>query len=254
MKITFLGTGTSQGVPVIGCNCEVCSSLDFRDKRLRTSVHLEIGQKSLVIDTGPDFRMQMLREGITHLDGVIYTHEHKDHTGGLDDIRPFNFLQGKNMPLYGQLHVLNQIKTEFSYIFSKNQYPGIPRVQPHPIQNYPFEVEGIPFTPIEVFHHKLPVFGYRIMDFTYITDANHIPPQEFEKIYGTKTLVLNALQTKEHISHFNLSQALDIVQKIQPERAFFTHISHKLGLHREVEKSLPENIFLAYDGLKITME
>lgn len=254
MKITFLGTGTSQGVPVIGCNCEVCSSLDYRDKRLRTSVHLEINNKSLVIDTGPDFRQQMLREGINQLDGILYTHEHKDHTAGLDDIRPFNFLQGKDMPIYGQLPVLNQIKAEYSYIFTKHRYPGIPMVKDHQIQNQPFEVEGLSIIPIEVLHYRLPVFGYRVKDFTYITDANYIPPLELKKVYGTKILVLNALQNKEHISHFNLSQALEIVEVIQPEKAYFTHVSHKLGLHREVERRLPQNVFLAYDGLKITLE
>lgn len=254
MKITFLGTGTSQGVPVIGCECHVCSSLDYRDKRLRTSVHLEIEDKSLVIDTGPDFRQQMLREGINRLDGIIYTHEHKDHTAGLDDIRPFNFLQEKDMPIFGQSQVLNQIKAEYSYIFTHQKYPGVPMVDDREIQNRPFEAEGILVTPIEVMHYRLPVFGYRVRDFTYITDAKFIAPQEMEKIFGTKVLVLNALQNKEHISHFNLTQALDMVETIKPEKAYFTHVSHKLGLHREVERKLPANVFLAYDGLKITME
>lgn len=254
MKITFLGTGTSQGVPVIGCDCEVCSSLDFRDKRLRSSVHLQIGGKSLVIDTGPDFRQQMLREGIKQLDAVIYTHEHKDHTAGLDDIRPFNFSQNSDMPIYAQAAVLNQIRTEFSYIFSDRRYPGIPMVETRVIENRPFEVEGIPIHPIRVMHHKLPVFGYRINDFTYITDANHIPSEELQKIIGTRVLVINALQHTPHISHFNLQQALEMVRVIQPERTYLTHISHKLGLHRDVEADLPDNVFVGYDGLKITME
>lgn len=254
MNITFLGTGTSQGVPVIGCNCHVCTSLDYRDKRLRTSVHLEIAGKSLVIDTGPDFRQQMLSAGIKKLDGIIYTHEHKDHTAGLDDIRPFNFMQDKDMPIFAHLKVLNQIKAEFSYIFTNHRYPGIPMVDEQEIQNQPFDAGGIIFTPIEVMHYKLPVFGYRVHDFTYITDANYIAPQEMEKIYGTKILVLNALQNKEHISHFNLSQALEMVEKIKPEKAYFTHVSHKLGLHSEVERKLPAKVFLAYDGLKISMD
>ncbi|HLW20647.1 MAG TPA: MBL fold metallo-hydrolase [Cyclobacteriaceae bacterium] len=253
MIVTFLGTGTSQGVPVIGCDCEVCLSLDFRDKRLRTSVHLQVGGKSLVIDTGPDFRQQMLREQISRLDGVIYTHEHKDHTAGLDDIRPFNFSQQADIPIYGQLPVLNQIRAEFSYIFASHRYPGVPMVQTHQISNENFDVEGINFTPIAALHHKLPVFGYRVQNFTYVTDANYISPLEMEKIYGTKVLVLNALQNSPHISHFNLKEALEIVRVVQPERAYFTHISHKLGLHREVEESLPENVFLAYDGLKISL-
>jgi len=251
--VTFLGTGTSQGVPVIGCDCEVCLSLDFRDKRLRTSVHLQVGGKSLVIDTGPDFRQQMLREQISRLDGVIYTHEHKDHTAGLDDIRPFNFSQQADIPIYGQLPVLNQIRAEFAYIFASHRYPGVPMVQTHQISNENFDVEGINFTPIAALHHKLPVFGYRVQNFTYVTDANYISPLEMEKIYGTKVLVLNALQNSPHISHFNLKEALEIVRVVQPERAYFTHISHKLGLHREVEESLPENVFLAYDGLKISL-
>lgn len=254
MKITFLGTGTSQGVPVIGCGCDVCSSLDFRDKRLRSSVHLQVGDKSLVIDTGPDFRQQMLREGIKRLDAVIYTHEHKDHTAGLDDIRPFNFSQNADMPIYAQAAVLNQIRTEFSYIFADHRYPGIPMVETCVIENKPFEVEGILVHPIRVMHHKLPVFGYRINDFTYITDANHIPPEELKKIMGTRVLVLNALQHRPHISHFNLQQALEMVRVIQPERTYLTHISHKLGLHRDVEADLPDNVFVGYDGLKITME
>jgi len=239
---------------VIGCNCEVCSSLDFRDKRLRSSVHLHVDEKSLVIDTGPDFRQQMLRAGIPQLDGIVYTHEHKDHTAGLDDIRPFNFAQRADMPIYGRPNVLNQIRKEFSYIFSDHRYPGIPMIKAYAIENEPFDVEGIPFVPIAVLHHKLPVFGYRIMDFTYITDANYIPPEEIQKIYGTKVLVLNALQNSAHISHFNLAQALEMVREIRPGKTYLTHISHKLGTHREVEKNLPKDVFLAYDGLKICLE
>lgn len=254
MKITFLGTGTSQGVPVIGCDCRVCRSLDFRDKRLRTSAHLQIGSKSLVIDTGPDFRQQMLRERIYQLHGVLYTHEHKDHTAGLDDIRPFNFSQEADMPIYGQSSVLNQIKSEFSYIFADQRYPGVPMVKTVPIENKEFEVEGIPILPIRVMHHKLPVFGYRIHNFTYITDANYISDEELEKVAGTEVLVLNALQNTRHISHFNLEQALEMVERIQPKKAYFTHMSHRLGLHREVESKLPDNIRLAYDGLKIVLE
>ena len=254
MKITFLGTGTSQGVPVIGCNCEVCRSLDFRDKRLRTSIHIEIDQKSLVIDTGPDFRQQMLREGINHLDGVIYTHEHKDHTAGLDDVRPFNFMQGKDMPIYARKPVLNQIKSEYAYIFTEHRYPGVPLVRPHQIENKSFEVEGVEIIPIEAMHYRLPVFGYRIKDFTYITDAKFISPQEMKKVYGSRVLVLNALQQKAHISHLTLEEAIAIVKEINPETAYFTHMSHSLGLHSEVEKKLPDNTFLAYDGLKLTLE
>ncbi|AFL85883.1 metal-dependent hydrolase, beta-lactamase superfamily I [Belliella baltica DSM 15883] len=252
MKVTFLGTGTSQGVPVIGCDCVVCSSLDFRDKRLRSSIHLEIEGKSLVIDTGPDFRMQMLREKINHVDAVIFTHEHKDHTAGLDDIRPYNFMQKKDMPVFATKKVLSQIKREFAYIFEEVKYPGVPKVLTHEISKAnPFEVEGIPITPIEVMHYRLPVLGFRTGDFTYITDAKTIAKEELEKIKGTKILVLNALQASHHISHFTLEEAIEMVNFLKPEKAFFTHISHKLGAHGEVEANLPAHIKLAYDGLKV---
>lgn len=253
MKVTFLGTGTSQGVPVIACDCPVCSSLDYRDKRLRSSIHLEIEGKSLVVDTGPDFRQQMIREKIHHLDGVLFTHEHKDHTGGLDDIRSYNFLQKKDMPIYGTKKVLNQIKREFAYIFEEVRYPGVPSVITHEITNEPFCAEGIQVVPIQVLHYRLPVFGFRFGDFTYITDAKYIEDSELEKIKGTKVLVLNALQQTHHLSHFTLEEAIQLVQLIKPELAYFTHISHRLGTHQEVEKSLPPNIHLAFDGLKISL-
>ncbi|MCL6260972.1 MBL fold metallo-hydrolase [Aquiflexum sp. TKW24L] len=253
MKVTFLGTGTSQGVPVIACDCPVCSSLDFRDKRLRSSIHLEIGGKSLVVDTGPDFRQQMLREKIHHLDGVIYTHEHKDHTAGLDDIRSYNFLQKKDMPIYGTKKVLNQIKQEFAYIFEEVRYPGVPSVTTHEITNLPFSAEGIDVIPIQVMHYRLPVFGFRFGDFTYITDAKYIDNSELEKVKGTKILVLNALQKTHHLSHFTLDEAIQLVNQIKPESAYFTHISHRLGTHDEIERNLPPNIHLAFDGLKISL-
>lgn len=253
MKVTFLGTGTSQGVPVIACDCPVCSSLDYRDKRLRSSIHLEIEGKSLVVDTGPDFRQQMIREKIHHLDAVLFTHEHKDHTGGLDDIRSYNFLQKKDMPIYGTKKVLNQIKREFAYIFEEVRYPGVPSVITHEIINEPFSAEGIQVVPIQVLHYRLPVFGFRFGDFTYITDAKYIDDTELEKIKGTKVLVLNALQQSHHLSHFTLEEAIQLVHLIKPELAYFTHISHRLGTHQEVEKTLPPNIHLAFDGLKISL-
>lgn len=253
MKVTFLGTGTSQGVPVIACDCPVCSSLDYRDKRLRSSIHLEIEGKSLVVDTGPDFRQQMIREKIHHLDGVLFTHEHKDHTGGLDDIRSYNFLQKKDMPIYGTKKVLNQIKREFAYIFEEVRYPGVPSVITHEIVNEPFSAEGIKVVPIQVLHYRLPVFGFRFGDFTYITDAKYIDDTELEKIKGTKVLVLNALQQSHHLSHFTLEEAIQLVHLIKPESAYFTHISHRLGTHQEVEKTLPPNIHLAFDGMKISI-
>ncbi|WKV11026.1 MBL fold metallo-hydrolase [Marivirga harenae] len=253
MKVTFLGTGTSQGVPVIACDCEVCQSLDYRDKRLRTSIHIEIENKSFVFDTGPDFRTQMLRERINHLDAVVYTHEHKDHTAGLDDVRSYNFKQKMDMPVYGRKQVLEQIQREFSYIFAKNKYPGIPKVQLCEIENKPFQIEGIDIVPINVMHHQLPVFGYRIKDFTYITDVNHIPDEEKHKIKGSKVVVLSALQKKTHLSHFNLEQAVAMVEELEIPQAYFIHMGHRIGLHKNVEEELPEGMKLAYDGLQIEL-
>jgi phosphoribosyl 1,2-cyclic phosphate phosphodiesterase len=253
VKVTFLGSGTSQGVPVIGCNCKVCTSLDFRDKRLRASVHIEIEGHSFIIDSGPDFRQQVLRERINQLDALIFTHEHKDHTAGMDDIRSFNFLQKKDMPIYGRKSVLDQLKREFAYIFEGTKYPGIPRVEVLEIENKPFDIEGIKFTPIEVLHYKLPVFGYRIEDFTYITDAKTITQEEKQKIKGTKVLVLNALQSEPHPSHLTVDEAIELAQEINAERTFFTHMSHKIGTHSKISARLPKNIEFAFDGLKFTV-
>ncbi|MEP5614078.1 MAG: MBL fold metallo-hydrolase [Cyclobacteriaceae bacterium] len=253
MKITFLGTGTSQGVPVIACNCEVCKSLDYRDKRLRSSVLIETQDLQFIVDTGPDFRQQMLRERVRKLDAVLFTHAHKDHTAGMDDIRSFNFLQKKEMPLYGQQETLDQLKAEFAYIFSGSQYPGLPQVSLNPIENAAFDVGGTEVIPIEVMHHKLPVFGYRIGDFTYITDANFISEDEKKKIEGSEVIVLNALQKKEHISHFTLDEAVALLQELKPKKAYLTHISHNLGSHSDVSKELPENIYLAHDGLTVSL-
>ncbi|MEQ8532328.1 MAG: MBL fold metallo-hydrolase [Imperialibacter sp.] len=253
MKLTFLGTGTSQGVPVIACNCEVCQSVDFHDKRLRSSVHIEVDGLSLVIDTGPDFRQQMLRERIKRLDAVIFTHEHKDHTAGLDDIRSFNFLQQMDMPVYASTAVITQLKREFSYIFADHKYPGVPLVDVKLLDGKPFTIGQTAITPINVMHFKLPVFGFRIGDFTYITDANYISDEEKEKIKGSKVLVLNALQKAPHISHFTLDEAVALAQELKSDQTYFTHISHKLGSHREVSAQLPENIYLAYDGQQLTL-
>jgi len=253
LKITFLGTGTSQGVPVIGCDCKVCRSLDFRDKRFRTSLHIAVDDQSFVIDTGPDFRMQMLRSKINTLDAVIFTHEHKDHTAGLDDIRPYNFLQQKDIPIFGRKQVLEQIQREYSYIFSDKKYPGIPRVTCVEIDERPFQINRTELIPIPVLHYKLPVLGFRLGNFSYITDANFIPEDSYKLLEGTKILVLNALQLEPHISHFTLEQAIDQAIQIGAEKTYFTHISHRLGNHEEVEKILPKGIFLAYDGLELTL-
>lgn len=217
-------------------------------------MHVEADGRSLVIDTGPDFRTQALRERIMHLDAVVFTHAHKDHTAGLDDVRPFNFRQNSDIPLYGQAAVLEQIKVEFAYAFAEHKYPGTPRLQLHPIENKPFEILGLQLTPIEVMHHKLPVFGYRIGDFSYITDANFIAEPELEKLRNSKVLVINALHKgPRHLSHFILPEALEIIEKLQPKVAYLTHISHSMGLHAQVEAELPPHVHLAYDGLKITL-
>lgn len=254
MKVTFLGTGTSQGVPVIGCECKVCKSLDFRDKRFRSSIHLEANGVSIVVDTGPDFRMQMLQAGIKKLDAVIYTHEHKDHTAGLDDIRPYNFSQQMDIPIFGRRQVLDQIQREFSYIFSAQKYPGVPQVAAIEINENPFRIDGLSVIPIPVLHYKLPVLGFRFGDFSYVTDANFIPDKSLKLLEGTEILVLNALQKESHISHFTLDEAVEMALRIGAKQTYFTHISHRLGLHEQVDHELPEGIALGYDGLELTLE
>lgn len=253
MKITFLGTGTSQGVPVIGCACGVCRSLDYRDKRLRTSVHLAVDGQSLVIDTGPDFRQQMLREDIRTLDAVIFTHSHKDHTAGLDDVRAYNFLQGIDMPVYAQAPVLKQLGTEYAYAFEPQRYPGIPRLKLFTLTDAPFHIGPTEVIPLPVMHLNMPVLGFRVGDFCYITDANAIPEATRERMKGARVLVLNALQREKHVSHFNLEEAIETAKQIGATQTYLTHISHKMGLHKEVESELPGGIALAYDGLTVTL-
>jgi phosphoribosyl 1,2-cyclic phosphate phosphodiesterase len=253
LKATFLGTGTSQGVPVIGCECLVCQSSDPFDKRLRTSLMLETTDEQpyrLVFDTGTDFRQQMLANDVKSLDALVFTHEHNDHTAGLDDVRPFNFRQNMDMPLYATQPVQNALRSRFDYIFNGSNYPGIPRIQFHTIQaGKTFDVGPLQLMPIPVFHGKMPVLGFRIQDFTYITDAKYIPEESLELVKGTRVLVLNALHHKPHYSHLNLEEALRIVDLIKPRAAYFTHISHSMGLHRQVQQQLPDHVFLAYDNL-----
>jgi len=249
--VTFLGTGTSQGVPVITCDCNVCTSIDFKDKRLRSAIHLQTDKTSIIVDIGPDFRQQVLRENILSLDAVILTHEHKDHTAGLDDVRSYNFKQKKDMPVYGRINVLNQLKEEFQYIFSSSKYPGVPRIELKEIVNESFTINEVNILPIEVLHYKLPVFGFRFLNFAYVTDAKTISTQEKLKLKDLDVLVLNALQKTEHISHLTLDEAIDLIKELKPKTAYLTHISHNLGLAREVSGLLPENIHLAHDGLKI---
>lgn len=252
MKITFLGTGTSQGVPVIACDCDVCQSIDYRDQRLRTSILWEINETNIVVDTGPDFRQQMLRERVKQLDAVIFTHEHKDHTAGLDDVRSFNFAQKKDMPIYGDPRVIQQLKREFAYAFAEKKYPGVPQIEVHELDGDDFQIGDVEIVPIEVMHYKLPVYGYRIGDMAYITDANYISDSEKEKLKNLDVLIINALQKTEHISHYTLAQALDLIKEINPKRAYLTHLSHKMGLHGEVELELPDNVEIAYDGLTVS--
>lgn len=253
MKITFLGTGTSQGVPVIGCRCEVCMSLDAKDNRLRCSVLVEYNERAVVIDTGPDFRQQMLKNRVDRLDAVLFTHEHKDHVAGLDDVRAFNFIMKQHMDVYLTDAVENAIRREFSYIFSDFKYPGIPLLNLHRIDNQPFELFGETIQPIQVMHYQMPVLGFRIGYFAYITDANSISEAELQKLKGVKILVLNALRREPHISHFTLNEAIDLIEKVAPEKALLTHLSHQMGLHEKVSIELPANVEIAYDGLTITL-
>jgi phosphoribosyl 1,2-cyclic phosphate phosphodiesterase len=251
MKITFLGTGTSQGVPVIACSCRICSSSDLKDKRYRSSVLIEIDNKALVIDTGPDFRSQMLANHVQRLDAVLFTHEHKDHVAGLDDIRPFNFKQQAPISVYASDRVEQAIKREFHYIFAEKKYPGIPEITLHKIDLEPFTLfENIQIIPIEVKHYLMPVLGFRINNFTYITDAKTIAEKEIEKIKGTEVLVINALRIESHPAHFNLDEALQFIDLIKPKKAFLTHISHLFGTHKEIEQMLPKNVYVSYDGLQ----
>jgi phosphoribosyl 1,2-cyclic phosphate phosphodiesterase len=251
LKVTFLGTGTSQGIPLIGCQCPVCQSLDYRNKRLRTSILVQEGPMHLVVDAGPDFRQQMLRHRVSGLDALLITHEHKDHLAGLDDVRAFNYLQDKPMPVYSLQRVLDHIKVEFAYAFSEKKYPGVPQIHLHPIGEAPFEVEGLRIQPIQVMHARLPVLGFRMGNFSYITDCNFMDEAAKSAIRGSSVLVLNALQNEPHISHYTLEEAVQVAQELEVPRVFFIHMSHKLGLHGDVEKQLPEGIRLAYDGLEI---
>lgn len=253
MKITFLGTGTSQGIPVIGSTHPVCLSSDFKDKRLRVSILVEWGNYTFLVDCGPDFRQQMLRANPERIDAILFTHEHADHTAGLDDIRPFFFKQG-DINIYAHQRVLRQLTQRFEYIFtSEIKYPGVPNLLQNEVKNKPFTINGLEILPVEGLHYKLPVFGYRFGSFAYLTDMKTISDTEKQKLKNLEVLVINTLREEEHISHFNLEQALAIILELKPMRAYLTHISHHLGFHEAVQQKLPENVFLAYDGLEITI-
>ncbi len=251
-SVTLLGTGTSQGVPVIGCDCAVCCSEDTKDRRLRAAVLLDFGHTKIVIDAGPDFRQQMLQQGVRKLDAILITHEHNDHIIGLDDVRPFNFRQAEDMPIWALPRVLSELKTRFSYAFVDEKYPGAPSFETHNIDfEQPIVINNIEIVPIKIMHGALPIVGFRVGDFTYLTDMKSVPSESLEKIKGTRILVTDALHHDAHHSHMNLSEALDFVAQINPEQAYLTHISHLMGCAKGINHTLPSNIMLAYDGLQI---
>lgn len=254
MRLTFLGTGTSQGVPVIGCDCEVCTSDDPRDKRLRTSAMIEVGGNTFVIDTGPDFRQQMLRNTPSDMPKVLFTHEHKDHIAGLDDIRAFNFKYRKPIEIYATQSVQEALRREYHYVFAAQKYPGVPQVELNDISNLDsFTVDGIEIQCIHLLHYKMPVLGFRIENVAYITDANYIAPEEMDRLRGLDVLVINALRKEKHISHFNLEEALEVIDELKPKQSYLTHISHLLGKHADISSELPAGVKLAEDGLQVVI-
>lgn len=250
-EITFLGTGTSQGVPLIGCHCEVCSSLDKKDKRLRSSVVIKHKGVTIIIDSGPDFRYQMLRSKTEDIDAILFTHYHKDHTAGMDDVRAYNYILGKNIDIYAEKCCMDVLKKDFDYAFADFKYPGVPEITPHIITEESFYVKGVKVTPIRGMHHKMPVLGYRIEDMTYITDMNHITNKELEKVKGTDLLIITALRKETHLSHFSLPESIEISKKVGAKRTYFTHISHQLGKYEQISSELPEGMYLAYDDLTL---
>ncbi|MDR1551858.1 MAG: MBL fold metallo-hydrolase [Prevotellaceae bacterium] len=252
MKITFLGTGTSQGIPMIGCNCKVCKSTDERDRRLRSSVLIETeDSKKILIDAGPDFRSQMLQSNVNNLDAILITHSHIDHTGGLDDVRALNYINQKAVDIYAENRVQRSLRKMFYYAFDTIKYPGIPEFEFHTINENSFNVADVKITPIRAYHYHLPVLGFRINNFCYVTDANRIAPKELKKMYYADIIVINALRRQKHLSHFCLSEALKIIDRLKPNRAYLTHISHQLDLHSVIEKELPANVSVAFDGLTV---
>lgn len=254
MKITLLGTGTSQGVPIVGCSCPVCQSEDPRDNRLRTAAFVEVNGVNILIDAGPDLRMQLLRSKISRVDGILITHEHKDHLAGLDDIRPIYFMMKSAMNIYGLQRVMNVIRKDFDYVFKSDPYPGVPSFSLHNVRDDAFAVNGVVVQPIHVRHLTLPILGYRIGKMAYITDASFISETELNKLKSLDVLIINALRIKEHYSHFNLEQALNVINMLKPKRAYLTHLSHRIGKYVDLSPQLPEHVYMGYDGLEITVE
>ncbi|MBE0666234.1 MAG: MBL fold metallo-hydrolase [Bacteroidales bacterium] len=254
MKITFLGTGTSQGVPVIACDCDTCLSDDPKDNRLRAALLVETSSNTIVIDAGPDFRQQMLNAKVKKIDAIFLTHEHKDHIAGMDDLRAFNYKSQAAIDIYAEERVQQAVKKEYAYVFSENKYPGVPKMELHDIDTYNISLKDDIIIPLRLFHYRLPILGFRIGDMAYITDANYIPEDTREKLIGVKYLVINALRKEKHISHFSLGEALNFIEEVSPRKAYITHIGHQMGRHADVNRELPANVTLAWDGQKILCE
>lgn len=254
-KFTILGSGTSQGVPVIGCDCAVCRSGNPKDKRLRTAALIRWNGLNIAIDCGPDFRQQMLREDVRSLDAVLITHQHNDHIIGLDDIRPFNFMAKQDMPVYASAQVIDEIKKRFAYIFDSNPYPGAPRILLKEMnKNEAFTHKNLPICPVEVLHGQLPVLGFRLGSLAYLTDVKTIAPEEMAKLHDLDTLILSALHHRPHHSHLNLQEAVELINRLNPRQTYLIHISHRMGKYEEINPGLPPGVDLSYDGLEVEFE